>query len=88
MGEIIALVLQIRIIGLIYKNLETKSFLPLKKSWILSDQSPQTLPWITPLSWVLPRGSLPLISCLKLREGEPYVFHRDLTCIYYSLSHV
>lgn len=74
MGETIALVLQIPIIGLINKNLETRSFLPLKKSWILSAQSPQTLPGIIHLSWVLPRGSLPLTSCLKLREGNLMFF--------------
>ena len=69
MWEIIALVLQIHIIGWIYKNLETRSFLPLKKSWILSAQSPQTVLWITPLSWMLPRGisSTHLLSTIEGR---------------------
>ena len=56
LGETIALVLQIRIISLVYKKLETISLLPLRKALILPTQSPQDLPWITPLSWVLPRG--------------------------------
>ena len=69
MGEIIALVLQIHIIGRIYKNLETRSFLPLKKSWILSAQSPQTLLRITPRSWMLPRG-ISSIHLLYKIEGR------------------